>query len=1584
MLSKQQVLEIALNNKLADAKVGIIVQDITDIDPYKALTFLSENTKKEIFASVVNCDIPAEAVPEGIQVSSRIEDSIKWRSMPECAGSIVTFIMGESNKKHSLNDFDVLSTRNLSETLIEYCIKAQTNAPTIQYWTILKDHISDFTFDMLMDFANSTELDKDNPLAIPENMWRLGLLRDDKILGTKVNVAEAFDKNRYRIIEIGQMSEQSRKRLSASLAKAKGEKKAELKLTYKRLLEYFKYGKKETLRDLSMEAVNQLWSATKIDVKPTPPVVPIDPENPEQPPINPPIDPVKKNTVRKKDFDNSITEALLSDDEEDQKFVREIEEALSSYFDDEQNTDKDPADKMDQQDLQGRISVGRFEGKTVDLGTPNTGLRRFVGNVCNADSWGGLMKSDVPILKEALLSQEREFHSFNPTVDDSILSSAGIGTFEYLRRFDEQIENEKFEQTIKFGPIIDKLTDGRLKLLKRMDMIMYHPELLFGANNEARKELFGYIDSWAELLKAYCNNESVMHNISSQGSNFVARSLLALDTVYVRTPKEWKGVLLPLHPLYLWKYNCVFKDLRDTKDNMSKEDLDKLAKVLNNLPQLVNFLVVDKAITQEADVALPYAGQIDMLPRFENKTNRYMGNDGVDFLEELLSRWINYAPYTQREIRVAVADVPDLVEVVRILGDFISQYNCKIDLAAFFTHGQNGMFHLAQLDYDEKDHDISDYIKEGSLQISLHNANNAKEVREYLMEHPVHILYMFDQSSFNIEYGPSNQNLYITPLVVTYDYEYDDITKQGAIFPSSDVDSGMVGDYYRVMRYADIIQQSSVPRPTFNPSADLSDVNKMISCGATAWLAVADRLTSTYVPEDEGALTIGEKHAEHRNISIWASSDSRIIKQYMTLLREFNLYPSEKVLVDLFEQFGHITSEGLISIPRIGNNPQQIQNRKKGLIGTVFAAAWYVKKYPNALVASLDSQEARLWLKNNDVSNDRADLIGLRYDESSNTLFIDPIEVKTRDESSGAHLEKNPDTGELSLDGHPIDQIIAMQRILKEIFVMDEATTFDMFNSARREVLKYQIVSECFRKIHDTDWQKKWSQVLKKAFDVEHKEAINIVIEGKLLHIKLSDSGEGVDVVVPSKEGNINYVVLSSSLIQKQILEIEKPIIPKWTAIDFDDSGEKNDEIEIDKNPVEEYIVEVDTSSVMKVAEESVTYTVSTKPSEETNEKKTDEVCEKAEDSEEIQEEIQEEIKQLIKDFVRACPLRRIDIEPPDIDKVVVGPGLIRVRFKLKRGQALDNLRNQLEDIGREMKRSGLLVQQLKNSDELVLDIPRLKRDPVLFSDVVDKLPKDTSIEEMWVPVGRTPEGEDVIVNLAEMPHLLVGGSTGSGKTVLLFTLLAAILKQHKGSDDIKLVLSSAGIEDFIHFEGLPQLIGGKVLTSAEETVDAIMNVVNKEFEERARIIAEARVSNIIEYNKKCDEKLAPILVVIDEFADISDQLKKQEKDAFFTTIRRIVQIGRKRGVHLILCTQRPSANLVPTDIKAQLNGRIALRVNDNQSSRMILEETGAQELQKYGDMYLRYNNEKTRAQGYFISVEELDEIVEEVIAANK
>ena len=362
------------------------------------------------------------------------------------------------------------------------------------------------------------------------------------------------------------------------------------------------------------------------------------------------------------------------------------------------------------------------------------------------------------------------------------------------------------------------------------------------------------------------------------------------------------------------------------------------------------------------------------------------------------------------------------------------------------------------------------------------------------------------------------------------------------------------------------------------------------------------------------------------------------------------------------------------------------------------------------------------------------------------------------------------------------------------------------------------------------------------------------------------------------------------------------------------------------------------------------------------------------------------EISQLVSDFKKSCRDYHIQLkECCSAEEAVIGPSVIRIYFKLARGQGLAALNNHLEDISREMKRSGILIQEVQNSDSLILDIPRLNREVVSFSEIVKKLPTVDSPEKLFFPLGRTPEGKDIIKDLSELPHLLVGGSTGSGKTVFLFSMLAALLKSHQTPDELQIVLSSSGLEDFIHFEGIPHLVGGRIISDAEEATELIKSVVFEEFERREKILTDARVANISQYNQKHTPKLAPMVVVIDEFADLADQLdSKKDKDAFFTPVKRIAQIGRKRGIHLVLCTQRPAATLVPSNIKSQLSGRLALRVNDANSSRMILEESGAQYLQKHGDMIYKNCSETERAQGYYISIEELDEIVDEIRKLNE
>jgi len=187
-----------------------------------------------------------------------------------------------------------------------------------------------------------------------------------------------------------------------------------------------------------------------------------------------------------------------------------------------------------------------------------------------------------------------------------------------------------------------------------------------------------------------------------------------------------------------------------------------------------------------------------------------------------------------------------------------------------------------------------------------------------------------------------------------------------------------------------------------------------------------------------------------------------------------------------------------------------------------------------------------------------------------------------------------------------------------------------------------------------------------------------------------------------------------------------------------------------------------------------------------------------------------------------------------------------------------------------------------------------------------------------------------------------------------------------------------------VYFEGLSQLVEGRVFADAEEMTELFKNYIYQESERRGELLIKARKRDIDAYNQTTDEKLAPLIVVVDEFADLTDQLSsKREKDAFYTPIRKIAQAGRSRGIHLVLCTQRPSADLVPSNIKAQLNGRLALRVNDAIASRMIIDDTGAQSLQKHGDMLYKTDLGTERIQGYFISVEEVEQIVADILNSN-
>ncbi len=470
--------------------------------------------------------------------------------------------------------------------------------------------------------------------------------------------------------------------------------------------------------------------------------------------------------IRQKELDQLISDAIVNGGDEDVAAVKKLLEEFKKHFDPEteENTDSIPP-----------ISEV-FDNRTIDIENHQSDLRKLVGTVCNETAWGGLMETEKSVLKDAISADIKSFSLFNPVCKESMVAFHGgidgsRSLFDFIKQFDAKFEAKSIETVELFTPIIEELLTLRSKLLSNLDMIMYYPILSFGVDEEARQTLIGYIEAWARLYHAFSINEPAMREMSTGSTSFIARALLLLDVLYFKTPQEWKAILLPLHPIFLWRYYEIFKTFPSKKAQLSKDDAIALTAVLTRLPQILSFVIANSIVTEAyGDKVLPCSGNIEMLPTFENKTNRYLGDDGTQSIEEILTRWIGFAPYTKNEIRICSVDAPDMIANIRAIKSFMDKNGCeRVVYDVYLTRKQNGNTELSKLDYSGNDYEIGEFIRQNKIAISIRNVESASEVKVALIKKPVHVAFYFDQSAYAIEFGPNNKNLYINPLVVTYD-----------------------------------------------------------------------------------------------------------------------------------------------------------------------------------------------------------------------------------------------------------------------------------------------------------------------------------------------------------------------------------------------------------------------------------------------------------------------------------------------------------------------------------------------------------------------------------------------------------------------------------------------------------------------------------------------------------------------------------------------------------------------------------------------------------------------------------------------
>ena len=317
----------------------------------------------------------------------------------------------------------------------------------------------------------------------------------------------------------------------------------------------------------------------------------------------------------------------------------------------------------------------------------------------------------------------------------------------------------------------------------------------------------------------------------------------------------------------------------------------------------------------------------------------------------------------------------------------------------------------------------------------------------------------------------------------------------------------------------------------------------------------------------------------------------------------------------------------------------------------------------------------------------------------------------------------------------------------------------------------------------------------------------------------------------------------------------------------------------------------------------------------------------------------------------------KLPVQPIDYRLVDCGPNLVRFKFRMDRSGTIGQVESRARDIQRELGSADpILIGQ--DPPYVTLDVPRADRIPVSLSDLLPGL-RDTTPAPGQLPIalGRDSSGGPGIADLAQLPHLLVAGTTGSGKSVFLTSVLACLAALHPPSRLEIRIVDIKGL-DFAGLADLPHLGGAAPVESPEAAVEMLDDLIRDETARRRALLREAGARQLTEfYEREPDESCWPpqIVVVVDEYAQLLGE-SRADRAKLESLVQQYAQFARAFGIYLILATQRPSVDVVTGPIKANLPARCVFRLPAAHDSRTVIDTGGAESLLGRGDM-LFYND---------------------------
>lgn len=1163
------------------------------------------------------------------------------------------------------------------------------------------------------------------------------------------------------------------------------------------------------------------------------------------------------------------------------------------------------------------------------------------------EKWGEYIYADVSSPQDAIDNSEK-YDQLN--FDNSYVFSIR----DYLIRACEFEEVRDVANSILLA--FDKFLELRKKIIPYSARLQDMPMMQVIKENKLFVE---YLESYERLIFTIKDGYTALSELDS-GVKDIISQIVSLDFVYIIGRENSHAMPTPLNPLYLWKYIKLSQQIIEARGVsegnegfISEDDQLFILRKAEEIPDPLALVMLPK--NNETSIeCLPYAGKIGNIPIYSSKPQISDNRSGMDEICHSIVRYMCLYPHSGMMLHLSFINPPSVEGVVSMLKsldknkDFISFGQVGIDLTIYRT--KETSVDWVEIQDKALNEGMLGRIKgKNSEHFYLSIKNKCMSYDDILSDisKEQHIVVIFDPNERNIETAKNSRNIHLHPLCVPKVYEYNKMRREVKVRPANE--GGIFSNYAAIIEKL-YDQPSTFGHRNVFVNTPLRRETYISLLEKTDWLIILDQnLKSWDISLQSASERLYYKNNEYRSIGIYSKNSTKFMRGYYEVAQaQGNYSPNDKGINRIISETRTINDDGLLSIISHSSNQIFDSNHGKGSLGLAIAALEYKINAEYAVLVGLDTQLAQQWLAERDEGK-LPDLIGISFDKDNESLArIDLIEVKTHDDY---HIDENG-----IISGHAVEQAGILEALILEMLGSSEKIT----TVSRREILREQIFEYLFASTYSEIVDKqKMCEMFNRLFAGE----CQIDIHRNIYRVDFDCVHSDKKAVFDNNKNEYLLTILGADDIQKILTDTE------FKREENEEINENSRSFD-DNNDFESYDSYIDgANDVMH--------------------DKTDEVVDH-ENNESVEHYNEVESyridKQITDDLHEKCTRLNVVLKSYGINAKPVDEGLVQMtsrftRFllELRSGEVESNLTKRKDDIARELEAAGdIFISRVNGTRFIAIDVPFSgKREPLKLLDQISSL--ETTKGELSFVAGQEPDGNFRLVDLEEAPHMLVAGTTGSGKSVFLNSVIVSLTETHT-SDELELVLVDPKMMEFYFYEGLPHLRNNKILTDPVEAISMLEEVRTTDIPERIAKIRSSKSKNILQHNEKCpDDKLKHLVIVIDEYSALVNAASLQGKrvrDDFENNLCTLVFMARAYGIHLIIATQYPTATYVTTALKANLPFRVAFRLPSYKDSMTILDRTGAEDLLGNGDMLMLSDDGLTRLQGCYISEDEIIEFV--------